>query len=222
MTSDFPGFPAIDLKKLDAFLLSDKIGNDGMMLSDMDGFLTAIAVGPEMIMPKEWLPKILGSKPPKFSSVKEAEEIMGMIMARYNEILRQVAEGPESFEPIFWENKQGQLVADDWAQGFLDAFAMRRSAWDPLLNSDEHHHLFIPIGIHMFDDQGKPLVDIENDEANRTIFNNAPHLIPECVVAIDRFWKQARQYYQGREKTGRNDPCPCGSGKKFKKCCGNN
>ena len=21
------------------------------------------------------------------------------------------------------------------------------------------------------------------------------------------------------EKTGRNDPCPCGSGKKFKKCC---
>ena len=23
-------------------------------------------------------------------------------------------------------------------------------------------------------------------------------------------------------KTGRNDPCPCGSGKKFKKCCGAN
>ncbi len=24
----------------------------------------------------------------------------------------------------------------------------------------------------------------------------------------------------GQVKTGRNDPCPCGSGKKFKKCCG--
>jgi uncharacterized protein YecA (UPF0149 family) len=23
-----------------------------------------------------------------------------------------------------------------------------------------------------------------------------------------------------REKTGRNDPCPCGSGRKYKKCCG--
>ncbi|HCS73087.1 MAG TPA: hypothetical protein DIW17_04340, partial [Clostridiales bacterium] len=22
-------------------------------------------------------------------------------------------------------------------------------------------------------------------------------------------------------KIGRNDPCPCGSGKKYKKCCGN-
>lgn len=24
------------------------------------------------------------------------------------------------------------------------------------------------------------------------------------------------------DKPGRNDPCPCGSGKKFKKCCGKN
>ena len=25
--------------------------------------------------------------------------------------------------------------------------------------------------------------------------------------------------FQGRHRVGRNDPCPCGSGKKFKKCC---
>ncbi len=25
-----------------------------------------------------------------------------------------------------------------------------------------------------------------------------------------------------KEKVGRNDPCPCGSGKKYKKCCGLN
>ena len=24
------------------------------------------------------------------------------------------------------------------------------------------------------------------------------------------------------EKVGRNDPCPCGSGKKYKNCCGRN
>src|SRR5206468_10516714 len=23
-----------------------------------------------------------------------------------------------------------------------------------------------------------------------------------------------------RQKTGRNDPCPCGSGRKYKRCCG--
>lgn len=44
-----------------------------------------------------------------------------------------------------------------------------------------------------------------------------------------RFVQEGRQwlYLDGeilpplvQEKVGRNEPCPCGSGKKFKKCCG--
>jgi preprotein translocase subunit SecA len=30
---------------------------------------------------------------------------------------------------------------------------------------------------------------------------------------------EVKQVVKG-EKIGRNDPCPCGSGKKYKKCCG--
>ncbi|MGN0135674.1 SEC-C metal-binding domain-containing protein [Anaerotignum sp.] len=33
--------------------------------------------------------------------------------------------------------------------------------------------------------------------------------------------KRSRTIVKG-EKIGRNDPCPCGSGKKYKKCCGAN
>jgi preprotein translocase subunit SecA len=33
---------------------------------------------------------------------------------------------------------------------------------------------------------------------------------------------QIQQVVRSGEKVGRNDPCPCGSGKKFKKCCGAN
>ena len=32
--------------------------------------------------------------------------------------------------------------------------------------------------------------------------------------------QQQKQPISVGEKTGRNDPCPCGSGKKYKKCCG--
>jgi preprotein translocase subunit SecA len=32
--------------------------------------------------------------------------------------------------------------------------------------------------------------------------------------------QQVQQVVRGQEKVGRNDPCPCGSGKKFKKCHG--
>jgi hypothetical protein len=31
--------------------------------------------------------------------------------------------------------------------------------------------------------------------------------------------RPAKPFVHRAEKTGRNDPCPCGSGKKFKQCC---
>jgi preprotein translocase subunit SecA len=31
---------------------------------------------------------------------------------------------------------------------------------------------------------------------------------------------QVQQIVRSGDKVGRNDPCPCGSGKKYKKCCG--
>jgi uncharacterized protein len=63
----------------------------------------------------------------------------------------------------------------------------------------------------------------------------AAEFIPACVAAIDAYWREKRpkqismpltagppsQPVQTSRKIGRNDPCSCGSGKKFKKCCGN-
>ncbi len=43
---------------------------------------------------------------------------------------------------------------------------------------------------------------------------------PEAVAgAAEEEAKEPVRYVNG-VKVGRNDPCPCGSGKKFKKCCG--
>lgn len=36
---------------------------------------------------------------------------------------------------------------------------------------------------------------------------------------ITKAYKKSKTVVKG-EKIGRNDPCPCGSGKKYKKCCG--
>lgn len=37
---------------------------------------------------------------------------------------------------------------------------------------------------------------------------------------VDGEMGKATPVVRGAAKTGRNDPCPCGSGKKYKKCCG--
>jgi uncharacterized protein len=43
-------------------------------------------------------------------------------------------------------------------------------------------------------------------------------------MAIMEWWLPIRKagstVRRGEPKVGRNDLCPCGSGKKFKKCCG--
>jgi preprotein translocase subunit SecA len=35
-------------------------------------------------------------------------------------------------------------------------------------------------------------------------------------------YQPVQQRVRSGAKVGRNDPCPCGSGKKYKKCCGVN
>jgi uncharacterized protein YecA (UPF0149 family) len=49
-----------------------------------------------------------------------------------------------------------------------------------------------------------------------------PNDLAEHVEALKERWQTLaaeRQALEARTKIGRNDPCPCGSGKKYKKCC---
>ena len=55
-----------DLDLLDAYLLSDQSPPECLLLSDLDGFLTGIAIGPEVVMPSEWLPHVWGGEEPVF------------------------------------------------------------------------------------------------------------------------------------------------------------
>ena len=40
-----------------------------------------------------------------------------------------------------------------------------------------------------------------------------------AIDSIFDYYSVEQPYVRKRPKVGRNDPCPCGSGKKFKKCC---
>lgn len=117
----------VDLEALDSFLTSDRSSPESMMLSDLDGFLTGIAVGPELLLPSEWLPLIFGGEPPEFADEAEAKTILGTIMGRYNEILRQIAD--DDLDPVFWVDRGGTVIAADWAEGFLQAIMLRADAW---------------------------------------------------------------------------------------------
>jgi hypothetical protein len=73
---------------------------------------------------------------------------------------------------------------------------------------------WILLGIDV-DHSGKRVVDFR-------VFNKKWQHDPIIEKQLDRF-KAAKMYKAlgpGRKKVGRNEPCPCGSGLKYKKCCG--
>ena len=59
------------------------------------------------------------------------------------------------------------------------------------------------------------LAAISSNKAAGALMDNTP-----TVVEENKSVKQKTVVKSEFEKTGRNDPCPCGSGKKFKQCCG--
>ncbi len=66
--------------------------------------------------------------------------------------------------------------------------------------------------------------DFETMEIDEELENLAPDLIPLHVEILHRArLAQSNPFVasanQNLPKVGRNDPCPCGSGKKYKKCC---
>jgi uncharacterized protein len=100
---------------LEDFLLSDRAPESVMMLSDLDGFLTGIAVSPDLIMPSEWLARISGADgAPTFADADEAQAVIGAIMSRFQAIGRAVETGrATALDPLYWITRDGTQVAGD-------------------------------------------------------------------------------------------------------------
>jgi yecA family protein len=77
-----------------------------MQLSELDGFLAGIAVGPWLIMPSVWLPLVWRDDAP-FDDLRQANEILGIMMRCYNEILRLADTGPGAYQPVFAVDEAG-------------------------------------------------------------------------------------------------------------------
>lgn len=217
-----------EFDELDNFLMSDAVGDSAMDVSMLDGFLTAIVIGPQTLSPSLWLPRVWGKKEMEWESPAQAERITGFIMRHLNGIVAQFAEEPEDFQPVTYmrENEAGEEIEiiDEWCVGFVEGISLDADAWQDLLEADEHKELMFPIFLHGTDAGWEEMQKNAELIARESDFVEA---LPDCVIGIHEFWLPFRQAAAGKQTirhdepaAARNDPCPCGSGKKFKKCCG--
>lgn len=220
-----------ELEELDQFLIYDVDNDEAMTLDTLDGYLHAIAIGPQITMPSQWLPKVWGEDSammqPPIDNIDHLNHIMGLVMRHYNSIIHGFERKPPIVAPYWdtYEYDSGEFEeADGWAYGFAEGVALNRNAWKPLFDSPQGQQWYRPIGL-----LGEEDFCADQDERTQTpeLREQLALQIEDSLVNIHAFWRPLREAIYEREmsqrlraKVGRNEPCPCGSDKKFKKCCG--
>jgi uncharacterized protein len=212
------------LRELDDFLCSDTVPETAMDVSTLEGFLTALVIGPDMIPPSQYMPWIWdmynGENEIIYDNMEQMNDSMNLIMQVWNNIAKTYSDNPSSFEPAYF--RAFEWGAADWCEGFLLGTQLSSKTWDTLWMA--HPKLVTPF-LRLGD---KTEIELTKKVKDAEKWMTA---VPEALEGIHGYWLERRKDSKGNltvgsmpvtrdPKVGRNEPCPCGSGKKFKKCCG--
>lgn len=191
-------------------------------VSELDGFLTAIVSGPNLVPPSEWLPLVWGSEEPIWESTDKFQRVFTLMVRHLNGIAGELMNAPEEFEPIFLERTvEGKTytIVDEWCAGYLRGIQPGVEAWTDA--APESYDLLGPIFVFGHERGWKFTEGMEDSEEEQLQRKVAP-----AARTIHAFWLARRPGFpqagggQVRSpRIGRNEPCPCGSGRKYKHCC---
>jgi uncharacterized protein len=225
-----------ELDRLDKLLLSIPMEADGMLLSEFDGFCAGLVLSPEMIPPGEWLPCVWGSSMDHLETFDDVQGITDLVMRHYNDVALSLTPPDMEYGPLYDEDtRTGEVLWETWCCGFERAMRLRPNAWERIVDSgDEEAAASINMMLALYN-----IAEGQSDLPKASIAaltEEAPDLIPKLVLTLNTStksgtiaapfpaWAAANQHhapFRGT-KVGRNAPCPCGSGRKYKQCCGSN
>lgn len=214
------------------FLASPAAPKTTMSPLELDGYLTGIVVAPDMILPGEWFAGLWGKDEPVFDSKDQIQTVMGAVMDRYNAIIAAIDAGlkkleakqPIDYRPLFLasDSKPGHDVVRTWVRGFAKAMALAPEAWGSLVEDERTQVLVAPF-IGFMDVKA---LDLDSGDNIDELLDEAASAIPRMTLILRKLAqiRSARPHaaVARASKPGRNAPCPCGSGRKYKRCCGAN
>jgi uncharacterized protein len=224
-----------EAERLNDFLLGEQCPDGIANLEMLDGFLSAVVVGPELVLPNEWLSVALGPSQ-EFADAAQASDVTSLLMRMYNQIVARVGRAPADTEDTLDDADLPYLmlppddedidldatepaIGEAWAAGFRAGRALRDEAWDRLCDDWDGLADDLDAIDSLF--TGLDEVDERDPLQLRDRFELLGS-IPELLHDLYQARPSAEPVRRSQPKVGRNDPCPCGSGIKYKKCHGAN
>ena len=206
-----------ELDELEAFLASDAVPQDCMDLEMLDGYLAAIASGPETIQPSEWLPGVWSeggkSTSPAYGSSEQAQSVMALMLRHMVGIERTLAESPTRFRPLLYlpdsekgggraerseREKPGEHAppeATAWCEGYMAGVKLRDDEWQPLYDAQDARDWIFPIEALAFGEHDPEFSEWIDDKEKRESLVDE---LPVAAVLIYRFWQEKRRTTESR------------------------
>lgn len=191
-----------------------------MRCDEVQGFMMALLSGPDALNPTNWLPEILGEE--SLFDAKERTEVERLVMAMAADMRMKLN---EKILPDLWfyEDEAGNPDFYTWCNAYLYALDIVPTDWFEAVDQEEFEDLFYPImalgGIYDDEENGEVILHLNEKELIQ-LESDLPHVLLDIYWYWQAIINKPQTVRREGEKVGRNDPCPCGSGKKYKACCG--
>ena len=170
----------------------------------------------------------------------EAQEILGHIMALYNTTNAAVLDPPTLLPgdcPLrddVLANFEDDAPMAQWSRGFLLGHEWLEELWEDLPEevAEELDAVRMALGFFSSREMAEDFhAETSTGDQSFEAMADATHkVVPRAVAQYAHLGRSIATVLAGRDtdvpepahdpKVGRNDPCPCGSGRKYKKCCG--
>jgi len=205
--------------------------HDGAMnLEAVDGFFAALVCAPTLVPPSGYLPEIFGDehREPIWKSQEEAQRFFDLLMHYWNGVVSRLNSG-EAYVPFLLKHPDGLVYGNDWAHGFMRGVALGEDDWRELFSDERAFGMMIPILALYHEHDPDPEMRSYAEPVSAKLREKLIAGLSTSVMEIYRYLVPARRMSEKaraiagsmrRSKIGRNEPCPCGSGKKYKLCCG--
>lgn len=219
--------------------LLDVLPSPGAMsLEAMDGFFSALICAPQMVSMGLVYQLVWGGEAAEsdgFASADEVNEFMGLAMRHWNAISAGLAgsknSDPANFHmPLLFNDDAGVARGNEWASGFWRGMRLDFASWRELIDDPDRGGAVLPVMAlaHEHDpDPARRSEPISDEQRAEMISYMAAGLHEAWRYFAARRRELAVQLQHGpgtivrdEPKVGRNEPCPCGSGRKYKRCHG--
>jgi uncharacterized protein len=218
-----------ELARLDELLLAVN-PDESMLPEELDGFFTALLCGPQPVSSDEYLPEVFGVPVESARTTVSPEvldELLRLLGRHWNAIGAELYDR-EGLSPLLGYDEAGRVLGNGWAVGFVRGMAMRADPWDALDDDEEMATALEPLMRVLRDsppdpeEVAEPIPDDEREEVVQQMIDGVLDVYDWFTAERERNLAPAAPIRRDDAKVGRNDPCPCGSGRKYKLCHGQN